>query len=84
MLLPLPCLGRLGVTVLSGLNSSGSLFQKMTASSVEAFGFVDENGAPRVKSNFSNVKMAPKNFCWWQPDQPSVSENRSQYRYPDH
>ncbi|MGT5623455.1 phage major capsid protein [Escherichia coli] len=67
MLLPASCLGRLGVTVLSGLNSPIAV-PKMTASSVEAFGFVDENGsAPESKATFSNVKMSPKTFAGGNP-----------------
>lgn len=67
MLLPASCLGRLGVTVLSGLNSPIAV-PKMTASSVEAFGFVDENGAaPESKAEFANVKMAPKTFAGGNP-----------------
>ncbi|EPW1898196.1 phage major capsid protein [Escherichia coli] len=67
MLLPASCLGRLGVTVLSGLNSPIAV-PKMTASSVEAFGFVDENGAaPESKAEFENVKMAPKTFAGGNP-----------------
>ncbi|HBB3352554.1 phage major capsid protein [Escherichia coli] len=67
MLLPASCLGRLGVTVLSGLNSPIAV-PKMTASSVEAFGFVDENGsAPESKASFENVKMAPKTFAGGNP-----------------
>ncbi|HGU1047357.1 TPA: phage major capsid protein [Escherichia coli] len=67
MLLPASCLGRLGVTVLSGLNSPIAV-PKMTASSVEAFGFVDENGsAPESKATLANVKMAPKTFAGGNP-----------------
>ncbi|EIN4798213.1 phage major capsid protein [Shigella sonnei] len=67
MLLPASCLGRLGVTVLSGLNSPIAV-PKMTASSVDAFGFVDENGAaPESKAQFANVKMAPKTFAGGNP-----------------
>lgn len=67
MLLPASCLGRLGVTVLSGLNSPIAV-PKMTASSVEAFGFVDENGsAPESKATFENVKIAPKTFAGGNP-----------------
>uniref|UniRef100_UPI001F35A520 phage major capsid family protein n=1 Tax=Escherichia coli TaxID=562 RepID=UPI001F35A520 len=67
MLLPASCLGRLGMTVLSGLNSPIAV-PKMTASSVEAFGFVDENGsAPESKATFENVKMAPKTFAGGNP-----------------
>ncbi|EPR0134350.1 phage major capsid protein [Escherichia coli] len=67
MLLPASCLGLLGVTVLSGLNSPIAV-PKMTASSVEAFGFVDENGAaPESHAEFSNVKMAPKTFAGGNP-----------------
>lgn len=67
MLLPASCLGRLGVTVLSGLNSPIAV-PKMTVSSVEAFGFVDENGsAPESKATFENVKMAPKTFAGGNP-----------------
>lgn len=67
MLLPQSVLGRLGVTVLSGLNSPIAV-PKMTASSVDAFGFVDENGAaPESKAEFENVKMAPKTFAGGNP-----------------
>ncbi|WP_282030078.1 phage major capsid protein [Escherichia coli] len=67
MLLPQSVLGRLGVTVLSGLNSPIAV-PKMTASSVDAFGFVDENGsAPESKATFENVKMAPKTFAGGNP-----------------
>ncbi|EOM8986624.1 phage major capsid protein [Shigella sonnei] len=67
MLLPESCLGRLGVTVLSGLNSPIAV-PKMTKSSVDAFGFVDENGAaPESKAEFANVKMAPKTFAGGNP-----------------
>lgn len=67
MLLPASCLGRLGVTVLSGLNSPIAV-PKMTASSVDAFGFVDENGsAPESKATFANVKMSPKTFAGGNP-----------------
>ncbi|HDD8450149.1 TPA: HK97 family phage prohead protease, partial [Escherichia coli] len=67
MLLPQSVLGRLGVTVLSGLNSPIAV-PKMTASSVEAFGFVDENGsAPESKATFANVKMSPKTFAGGNP-----------------
>ncbi|HDL0430658.1 TPA: phage major capsid protein [Escherichia coli] len=67
MLLPASCLGRLGVTVLSGLNSPIAV-PKMTASSVEAFGFVDEHGsAPESKATFANVKMSPKTFAGGNP-----------------
>ncbi|WP_247177950.1 phage major capsid protein [Escherichia coli] len=67
MLLPASCLGRLGVTVYSGLNAPTAI-PKMTASSVEAFGFVDENGsAPESKATFSNVKLSPKTFAGGNP-----------------
>ncbi|CAD5752703.1 phage prohead protease, HK97 family [Escherichia coli] len=67
MLMPESVLGRLGVTVLSGLNSPIAV-PKMTASSVDSFGFVDENGAaPLAKSEFSNVKMSPKTFAGGNP-----------------
>lgn len=67
MLMPQSVLGRLGVTVLSGLNSPIAV-PKMTASSVDAFGFVDENGAaPEGKAEFANVKMAPKTFAGGNP-----------------
>ncbi|SQP32700.1 phage major capsid family protein [Escherichia coli] len=67
MLLPQSVLGRLGVTVLSGLNSPIAV-PKMTSSSVEAFGFVDENGsAPESKATFANVKMSPKTFAGGNP-----------------
>ncbi|HAJ7838381.1 TPA: major capsid protein [Escherichia coli] len=67
MLLPQSVLGRLGVTVLSGLNSPIAV-PKMTASSVDAFGFVDENGsAPESKAEFANVKLSPKTFAGGNP-----------------
>ncbi|HCO7794531.1 TPA: phage major capsid protein [Escherichia coli] len=67
MLLPQSVLGRLGVTVLSGLNAPIAV-PKMTASSVDAFGFVDENGsAPESKAEFSNVKLSPKTFAGGNP-----------------
>ncbi|EEX2068766.1 major capsid protein [Escherichia coli] len=67
MLLPESVLGRLGVKVLSGLTSPTAI-PKMTASSVESFGFVDENGAaPEGKAEFANVKMAPKTFAGGNP-----------------
>ncbi|EFH5954657.1 phage major capsid protein [Escherichia coli] len=67
MLLPASCLGRLGVTVLSGLNAPIAV-PKMTTSSVDAFGFVDENGAAlESKAEFANVKMAPKTFAGGNP-----------------
>lgn len=67
MLLPESVLGRLGVTVLSGLTAPVAV-PKMTASSVDAFGFVDENGAaPEGKAEFANVKMAPKTFAGGNP-----------------
>ncbi len=67
MLMPESVLGRLGVTVYSGLNSPTAI-PKMTASSVDAFGFVDENGsAPESKAEFSNVKLSPKTFAGGNP-----------------
>ncbi|WP_113222086.1 phage major capsid family protein [Escherichia coli] len=67
MLMPESVLGRLGVTVYSGLNSPTAI-PKMTASSVEAFGFVDENGsAPESKATFANVKLSPKTFAGGNP-----------------
>lgn len=67
MLMPESVLGRLGVKVLSGLTSPTAI-PKMTASSVESFGFVDENGAaPEGKAEFANVKMAPKTFAGGNP-----------------
>ncbi|EFC3939692.1 major capsid protein [Escherichia coli] len=67
MLMPESVLGRLGVTVLSGLNSPVAV-PKMTASCVDGFGFVDENGAaPESKAEFANVKMAPKTFAGGNP-----------------
>ncbi|HEI3534998.1 TPA: phage major capsid protein [Escherichia coli] len=67
MLMPESVLGRLGVTVLSGLNSPIAV-PKMTASSVDSFGFVDENGsAPESRATFENVKMAPKTFAGGNP-----------------
>ncbi|HFP4508019.1 TPA: phage major capsid protein [Escherichia coli] len=67
MLLPASCLGRLGVTVYSGLTAPIAV-PKMTASSVEAFGFVDENGsAPESKATLTNVKLSPKTFAGGNP-----------------
>ncbi len=67
MLMPESVLGRLGVTVYSGLNSPTAI-PKMTKSSVEAFGFVDENGAaPESKAEFANVKLSPKTFAGGNP-----------------
>ncbi|EES5489196.1 major capsid protein [Escherichia coli] len=67
MLMPESVLGRLGVTVYSGLNSPTAI-PKMTASSVDAFGFVDENGAaPESKAEFANVKLSPKTFAGGNP-----------------
>lgn len=67
MLLPASCLGRLGVTVYSGLTSPTAI-PKMTKSSVDAFGFVDENGsAPESKAEFANVKLSPKTFAGGNP-----------------
>ncbi|WP_105471668.1 phage major capsid protein [Escherichia coli] len=67
MLMPESVLGRLGVTVLSGLTAPIAV-PKMTSSCVEGFGFVDENGAaPENKAGFSNVKMAPKTFAGGNP-----------------
>ncbi|ELW2110711.1 TPA: phage major capsid protein [Escherichia coli] len=67
MLLPQSVLGRLGVTVYSGLNAPTAI-PKMTASSVDAFGFVDENGAaPESKAEFANVKLSPKTFAGGNP-----------------
>ncbi len=40
----------------------------MTKSSVDAFGFVDENGAaPESKAEFANVKLSPKTFAGGNP-----------------
>lgn len=67
MLMPESVLGRLGVTVYSGLNAPTAI-PKMTASSVDAFGFVDENGAaPESKAEFANVKLSPKTFAGGNP-----------------
>ncbi len=67
MLMPESVLGRLGVTVYSGLNSPTAI-PKMTKSSVDAFGFVDENGAaPESKAEFANVKLSPKTFAGGNP-----------------
>ncbi|HCN9531907.1 TPA: HK97 family phage prohead protease, partial [Escherichia coli] len=67
MLLPASCLGRLGVTVYSGLTAPTAI-PKMTKSSVDAFGFVDENGAaPEGKAEFANVKLSPKTFAGGNP-----------------
>lgn len=67
MLMPESVLGRLGVTVYSGLNAPTAI-PKMTKSSVDAFGFVDENGAaPESKAEFANVKLSPKTFAGGNP-----------------
>ncbi|EFI2626525.1 major capsid protein [Escherichia coli] len=67
MLMPESVLGRLGVTVYSGLTSPTAI-PKMTKSSVDAFGFVDENGAaPEGKAEFANVKLSPKTFAGGNP-----------------
>ncbi|EOV7187898.1 phage major capsid protein [Escherichia coli] len=67
MLMPESVLGRLGVTVYSGLNAPTAI-PKMTKSSVDAFGFVDENGAaPESHAEFSNVKLSPKTFAGGNP-----------------
>lgn len=67
MLMPQSVLGRLGVTVYSGLTSPTAI-PKMTKSSVDAFGFVDENGAaPESHAEFSNVKLSPKTFAGGNP-----------------
>lgn len=67
MLMPESVLGRLGVTVYSGLTSPTAI-PKMTKSSVDAFGFVDENGsAPESHAEFSNVKLSPKTFAGGNP-----------------
>lgn len=67
LLMPQSVLGRLGVTVYSGLNSPTAI-PKMTKSSVDAFGFVDENGAaPESKAEFANVKLSPKTFAGGNP-----------------
>ncbi|ENF4902786.1 phage major capsid protein [Escherichia coli] len=67
MLMPESVLGRLGVTVYSGLTSPTAI-PKMTKSSVDAFGFVDENGAaPESKAEFANVKLSPKTFAGGNP-----------------
>ena len=67
MLMPESVLGRLGVTVYSGLTAPTAI-PKMTNSSVDAFGFVDENGAaPEGKAEFANVKLSPKTFAGGNP-----------------
>ncbi|WP_312678736.1 phage major capsid family protein [Escherichia coli] len=67
MLMPESVLGRLGVTVYSGLTAPTAI-PKMTKSSVDAFGFVDENGAaPEGKAEFANVKLSPKTFAGGNP-----------------
>ncbi|WP_340506250.1 phage major capsid protein [Escherichia coli] len=67
MLMPESVLGRLGVTVYSGLTAPTAI-PKMTKSSVDAFGFVDENGAaPESKAEFANVKLSPKTFAGGNP-----------------
>ncbi|HAW2200207.1 TPA: major capsid protein [Escherichia coli] len=67
MLLAPTVLGRMGVNFLTGLNTPISI-PKQTASSVNAFGFVDENGAsPEGESAFTNIQFMPKTFTGGNP-----------------
>lgn len=67
MLLAPTVLGRMGVNFLTGMNTPISV-PKQTASSVDAFGFVVENGAsPEGESKFANVQFMPKTFTGGNP-----------------
>ncbi|EPM2120078.1 HK97 family phage prohead protease [Escherichia coli] len=58
---------KLGVNFLTGLKTPISV-PKQTKSSVEAFGFVDENGeSPEGESAFTNIKFDPKTFTGGNP-----------------
>ncbi|EKT3979528.1 phage major capsid protein [Klebsiella aerogenes] len=58
---------KLGVNFLTGLTTPISV-PKMTASSVDAFGFVDENGeSPEGESKFTNIQFMPKTFTGGNP-----------------
>ncbi|EQA1018319.1 major capsid protein [Escherichia coli] len=67
MLLKPTVLGKLGVNFQSGLTQRYTI-PKMTKSSVDAFGFVDENGeSPEGESTFTNIQFAPKTFTGGNP-----------------
>ncbi|HBR5257769.1 TPA: phage major capsid protein [Klebsiella pneumoniae] len=58
---------QLGVNFLTGLTTPISV-PKQTKSSVDAFGFVDENGeSPEGESSFTNIQFMPKTFTGGNP-----------------
>ncbi|HBZ8158470.1 TPA: phage major capsid protein [Escherichia coli] len=58
---------QLGMNILSGLTTPISV-PKQTKSSVDAFGFVDENGeSPEGESSFTNIQFMPKTFTGGNP-----------------
>ncbi|RTP15600.1 major capsid protein [Enterobacter hormaechei] len=58
---------KLGMNFLTGLTTPISV-PKQTKSSVEAFGFVDENGeSPEGESTFTNIQFMPKTFTGGNP-----------------
>lgn len=58
---------KLGVNFLTGLTTPISV-PKQTKSSVDAFGFVDENGeSPEGESKFENIQFMPKTFTGGNP-----------------
>lgn len=58
---------QLGMNFLTGLTSPISI-PKQTKSSVDAFGFVDENGeSPEGESAFTNIQFMPKTFTGGNP-----------------
>ncbi|WP_368287547.1 phage major capsid protein [Kluyvera intermedia] len=58
---------QLGMNFLTGLTTPISV-PKQTKSSVDAFGFVDENGeSPEGESKFENVQFMPKTFTGGNP-----------------
>ena len=58
---------KLGMNFLTGLTTPISV-PKMTKSSVDSFGFVDENGeSPEGESKFENIQFMPKTFTGGNP-----------------
>ena len=58
---------QLGINYLTGLKTPVSV-PKQTKSSVDAFGFVDENGvSPEGESEFTNIQFMPKTFTGGNP-----------------
>jgi HK97 family phage prohead protease len=67
LLLGPSAVAELGLNVLSGLENPISV-PKMTKSSVDAFGFVQEDGAsPEGESKFADVKLTPHTFTGGNP-----------------